>query len=155
MDIKSKVILFLKKHPDASDGLVDDITKHLSETPKTKKKSINYYIIFRTNEIQQMKDNGNLPETRTEINETISSKWKILKSDTVKYDAFMKSAKPEDDGNTQSIVYQVTKPFHKFSLENRADVEKQFADLSSSDITQKLKDTWKSLSRKEKDIYNL
>jgi hypothetical protein len=92
----------------------------------------------------------------------IGEEWaKLKKLDNDQYKSYLKmsldySTNAENDYNEpEEVVYQVTKPFHKFSLEKRKELVDANPDLSSSEITELLIKQWKLLNKTEKAKWKL
>lgn len=112
-----------------------------------KPKRKNAYLFYVDSNRDRLKfDNPGVPYK--DILAMLGSGWTELKKlDNDEYKSYYKMS---DDFNTEHAVYEVSKPFHKFSLEFRNSVEGEFPDHTAQQITDVLTNRWKSLSVAER-----
>lgn len=120
---------------------------------KTKRK--NPYLFFADDMRDVIKQTHPDLTSNKDVLGKIGEEWAKLKElNNDQYKKYLQMsldyAKDEDE-----IVYQVTKPFHKFSLDKRGGLEHENPQLSSTEITELLVKQWRSLTRTEKDKWEI
>ena len=130
-----------------------------------KKTNKNPFLYFRIDEINRLKSLKPPVTKRSEINPIISARWASIKKDNSdEYKHYLKLASGinEDHNNKKSShvsvnqpIYQVTKPFHKFSLMKRKEFETRYVGDNAIQITKRLVDSWNSLTKLEKKNWKL
>ena len=152
-DVNRVVIDFLRSIDDES---VDEIIERWStdknqsllvavnKIPRIK----SAYLFFCDFERERLR-NQNPPVVNNEAVKVIMSKnWALLKEKGgVDYEKFVTLS------NGGRPIYEITKPFHKFSLSKRKGLEIKHGGESAHAITLRLRDEWKALSREEKNCY--
>ena len=131
--INDKFTAFLNQH---DTSLVEKWEKFKSKTPRK-----NPYIFFR--EVTREKVKEEYPSfTNKEITEECSKRWSDLKeAGGAEYDKYVDLAKVYSKHATDP---EVSKPFHSFSLANRATLVDEHPGKSAFEITDLLKEMWKT-----------
>jgi hypothetical protein len=155
-EVNKLVIEFLKSIDDES---VDEIVKRWSSEEnqgllvpikgkQTRHKSV--YLHFCDYERERLRNLNPPVIKKDEIKVIMSKNWSLLKEKGgPEYQKFLdlcNGGKPE---------YEVSKPFHKFSLLKRKEFEDNYPKESASSITGRLKEEWRNLDREEKNEYKL
>ena len=127
-----------------------EYSKECLASAKPKKK--NAYLFYVDAKRDGLKEkNPDLPYK--DIALMLSSGWSDLKKlDNDEYKSYCEMSRKFTVDNT---VYEVSKPFHKFSLEFRHSVEDEFTEYDAQQITDVLIERWKSLSNTEKYEWNI
>jgi len=114
---------------------------------KAKKAKKNPYLLFRKEEIKRLKSLDPPITLRDELNTIVSDKWEKLKIDGgPEYDKYITDKIP---------TYEISKPFHKFSIDKRRDMEDEFSSDTSIQITERLVNEWTILTREEKKQWKI
>jgi hypothetical protein len=114
------------------------------------------YFLFCADERERLRNEDPPVVKRDAVHEIMSKNWGLLKEkggpDYEKY-VTMSAA------NSKHIIatpeYEVTKPFHKFSLQRRKIVEEEFPGDTAMKITSRLKDEWNELSETDKGHFTI
>ena len=130
-----------------------------------KKRNKNPFLYFRSDEVVRLKSLDPPLTKLQDVNPIISEGWaKIKKDNGDKYKHYLKLASGVIEQSTEQSLpinsisepeYQVTKPFHKFSLEKRKEFEMQYVEDSAIQITQRLVESWNSLTKSQKNNWVL
>ena len=131
--INDKFNSFLR-HTDPE--LVDKWEKFKSKTPRK-----NPYIFFRE-EIRDIVKEENPSFNSKEVTEECGKKWSELKEKGgPEYEKYTNMSKAYSKHGTDP---EITKPFHSFSLANRANLVNENPDKKATEITEMLKELWHS-----------
>jgi len=125
-----------------------------------KKRNKNPFLYFRIDEVNRMKTLDPPITKRQDVNPVISEGWAKIKNDNgdvYKHYLELASGTHEQPGEKQipnsslrEPEYQTTKPFHKFSLNKRKELEVKYGDNNAVQITKRLIGLWDSLTKSEK-----
>lgn len=139
-DIKTKENILEK-------WMSDDNQKLVFNTEKTFKKSA--YFWFCGDERERLRNLTPPVVKRDEVHKIMSKKWKQIKDENgSEYKKYIDLS--NNTTNNDNVKYEVTKPFHKFSVEYRKKIEDENKNCTASEITDKLKQIWKSKTNSEK-----
>ena len=150
--VNSKVSKFMRTHNIDENVIVDWMSPINQEfvfgkPKKPKKTKKNPYLLFRKDEIKRLKSLDPPITLRDEINTIVSEKWNKLKTDGgPEYDKYVTDKIP---------TYEISKPFHKFSMDKRRDMEREFNNDTSTQITDRLVNEWMILGREEKKQWKI
>lgn len=155
-DINNLVTNFVKKLDlrKGREKILESWNEYLEENfkpekKKTSTKTKNSYMFYAEHNREKMKEQ--FPGlSSSEITTKLSEGWAALKKSN--NDEYKKYC---DMANAPVVEYEVSKPFHKFSLQFRKKVEDEFPDRNAKEITEVLVERWKKLSRDEKQEWNL
>ena len=168
----------VKMEPEALNAYVVDFLKNISSTespehtiqrwmsaehqgtlfPNTKKKTYtkSAYFLFCGDERERLRNQDPPIIKRNAVHEIMSKNWGILKENGgPEYEKYVAMSALNSKNNNATPEYEVSKPFHKFSLCRRRIVEEEFPDDSAMKITSKLKDEWNKLSESDKDNFKI
>lgn len=155
VEVNKLVIEFLKSIDDES---VDDIIARWSSEQnqsllvpnKKQTRNKSAYLFFCDYERERLRNLNPPVVKKDEIKVIMSKNWSLLKENGgPEYQKFV------DLSNGGKPDYEVSKPFHKFSLLKRKDFEDEYPTETASSITSRLKEEWQSLSREEKNEYKI
>ena len=153
-DVNKIVLKFLKSIDEKSiDKIVEKWSSEENQSlivPTKKQTRIkSAYLHFCDYERERLR-NLPTPVTKEEIKAIMSKNWSLLKDNGgEEYQKFV------DLSNGGKPDYEVSKPFHKFSLVNRKKCEDMHPQESASSITDILKAEWSNLNREEKNQYKI
>ena len=142
----------------------DVIAKWMSEADKCEiygtkvkkqKRTKNSYMFFCDDERQRLKNENPPIIQRNEVHRIMSANWILLKEKGgPDYEKYVHMANDRKlSVKDPSVVYEVSKPFHKFSLDNRKQVEDEFNTENANEITNRLISDWRKLPRTERSKY--
>jgi len=129
----------------------------MSDTNQTflfpkKKHHKSAYLFFCEDERRRLRALDPPITKRDEVHTIMSANWELLKkAGGPEYEKYIAVS----NGGNVTVQYEVTKPFHKFSLEQRSNIVSEFPNETSIAITNRLKESWKCLSREEKEQYKI
>jgi hypothetical protein len=139
----------------------DDNQALLDVEPSTKPKKVtkshkSAYLFFCDSERVRLRDLETPIIKRNEVHVIMSAGWKELKeAGGAEYDKFVDMSEQYSSVVEEPVQYEITKPFHKFSVAKRKDLELEFDDDSAVEITDKLSNLWTKLSREEKKEWSI
>jgi hypothetical protein len=139
-----------------ADWMSDDNQSLLEVEPTSKPKKVtkshkSAYLFFCDSERERLRDLDPPVVKRNEVHVIMSAGWKELKdAGGAEYDKFVEMSERYSSVVEEPVQYEITKPFHKFSVAKRKDLELEFGNDSAVDITDKLTNLWMKLSREEK-----
>ena len=123
-------------------------------TTKRKTYTKSAYFLFCGDERERLRNQNPPIIKRDAVHEIMSKNWVLLKEkggpDYEKYVTMSASNSKQTDAIPE---YEVSKPFHKFSLQRRRIVEEEFPGDSAMKITSRLKDEWNELSEADKGCF--
>ena len=130
----------------------------MKKTGKLKKLRKSAYLFFCDAERERLRGLDIPIVKRTEVHLIMSANWNKLKES--RSDEYYKYVNMSTNyitvgSDIETVQYEVTKPFHKFSLVNRKNTEDEFMDDTANDITQKLVSKWDKLSMSEKKGWSI
>jgi hypothetical protein len=147
--VNNKVSKFMRAHNIDENVIVEWMSPANQEFVfgKAKKAKKNPYLLFRKEEIKRLKSLDPPITLRDELNTIVSDKWEKLKIDGgPEYDKYITDKIP---------TYEISKPFHKFSIDKRRDMEDEFSSDTSIQITERLVNEWTILTREEKKHWKI
>lgn len=116
------------------------------------------YFLFCGDERERLRNQDPPIVKRDAVHEIMSKNWGLLKekggTEYEKYVAMSASNYKHKNLNA-TPEYEVSKPFHKFSLLRRRIVEEEFPGDSAMKITSMLKDEWNELSEADKANFTI
>jgi len=120
-----------------------------SYASRTKKRKLTPYNIFMRDERVRITESrpGDVM-TNKEVLSLISDRWKITKLDDVLYNELVEQCARENK-------YQVSTPFHKYSLYNRHVLRVGNEQITEESLTEILKNGWDILTKTEKQKWDL
>ena len=124
--------------------------------PTTKRKPYikSAYFLFCADERERLRNQDPPIIKRDAVHEIMSKNWTLLKENGgLEYEKYVTMSALNSKPAT--IEYEVSKPFHKFSLQRRRIVEEEFQSDSAMKITSRLKDEWDKLSKSEKANFKI
>jgi hypothetical protein len=136
----------------------DDNQSLVFGTPKKVKKSFKTsYLFFCESERERLRNLDVPIIKRNEVHVIMSANWNILKeTGGPEYDKFVVMAENYKSEHTdEPTTYEVTKPYHKFCLNTRVDLEKEFPDETAVDITSRLSDRWREFTKTQKGDWSI
>lgn len=131
------------------------------EPPTTKPKKVtkshkSAYLFFCDSERERLRDLETPIIKRNEVHTIMSAGWKELKeTGGAEYDKFVEMSERYSSVIAEPVEYEITKPFHKFSVAKRKDLELEYGHDSAVEITDKLSNLWMKLSREEKKEWSI
>jgi hypothetical protein len=156
-DLNKKFILFLEtvELKKSKEYNVDAWIKYNAEKQKKPRKKNAYFIFLKERRTSFVEENEHLISNK-EILGALSEEWKLIKSqNTDEYMRFVQTAIEMSPVDTNEKVYEISKPFHKFSVEFRTGACEDNPEMTNVEITQVLVDKWNGLTRKEKQEWVL
>lgn len=126
--------------------------------PITKRKTYtkSAYFLFCDDERVRLRNQNPPIIKRDAVHEIMSKNWTLLKEKGgPDYEKYVTMSGTYLNHNNVTPEYEVSKPFHKFSLQKRRIVEEQFPDDSAMKITSMLKDEWNQLSESDKVYFKV
>jgi len=106
--------------------------------PKSKRKLTPYNIFFRNYRYFNTNEEDNSKEYMSKLTKA----WKDIKENEYEYSELLLDCKYEN-------LFEVTKPFHYYSLKHRRFIERENPDYKADEITNRLKMDWDNLSYSE------
>jgi len=152
-DLNKKFILFLEtvELKKSKEHNVKAWMQYNDEKKKKPRKKNAFFVFLNDRRPSFMEENEHLT-TNKEIRSKLGEEWALMKEqNTDEYIKFEQMAIEMSPVDTNETAYEVSKPFHKFSLEFRAGVDEENPGMTQVEITQVLVDKWNELTRKEKE----
>ena len=152
--VNSKILLFFK-NIDVSELNIECLKdkwlsasnqKSIFGKDKPHKKSA--YFCFCKDERERLRKLDPPITKRDEVHKIMSSSWAKIKTENGS--VYKKYEKLSEDSVEPNLKYEVTKPFHKFSIELRCKVEEDNPKMNAVEITNEVKKLWKEKTRIEK-----
>ena len=129
-------------------------TEHQSTLFTTSKRKTyvkSAYFLFCSDERERLRNQDPPVIKRDAVHEIMSKNWALLKEKGgADYEKYVTMSASNSKHNIVTPEFEVSKPFHKFSLQRRKIIEEEFPDDSAMKITSRLKDEWNELSEADK-----
>lgn len=161
--VNKHVVNFLKSNQDTTSNLTDmwNSKENQNKIFKTKaKNSRKTAFMFLAEHVREECKQYDPPLTaKKEVQSIISKRWASLKEtggeELEKFNRMSINYSAEHDKDDSTVPYQVTKPFHKYSIALRGTIEKENKDKNAAEITCILKDKWVKMNRGEKNMWSI
>jgi hypothetical protein len=141
---------------DDNQRLLDVEPTATIKQKKVTKSHKSAYLFFCDSERVRLRELDPPIIKRNDVHSIMSAGWKELKeAGGDEYDKFVEMSERYSSVMDEPVEYEITKPFHKFSIAKRKDLELEFTDDNAITITNKLSNLWMKLSRDEKSEWSI
>jgi hypothetical protein len=114
------------------------------------------YLFFCDSERERLRELDPPVVKRNEVHTIMSAGWKDLKeAGGDEYTKFVEMSERYSSVVDEPVKYEITKPFHKFSVAKRKELELEFTDDNAITITNRLSNLWVKLSRDQKSEWSI
>ena len=114
------------------------------------------YFLFCADERERLRNQDPPIVKRDAVHEIMSKNWGLLKEKGgPDYEKYVTMSTTNSKHIIVTPEYEVSKPFHKFSLQRRRIVEEEFPGDTAIKITSRLKDEWNKLSEADKANFTI
>jgi len=114
------------------------------------------YFLFCADERERLRNEDPPIVKRDAVHEIMSKNWVLLKEKGgPDYEKYVAMSAANSKNTIATPEYEVSKPFHKFSLQRRKIVQEEFPNDTAMKITSRLKDEWNQLSEADKANFTI